>query len=517
MGTATITALAYVRVSTDEQAAEGHSLAAQIAECRRYAARQGWVLGAEYTDVLSGRRDDRPEYQSLLTEVRRLRAEGHPVAVTVAALDRFGRKLSERIRCREELKALGVETHSVREGGAVSDLVANVLGSVAQEESRRLGERVRATRDHLLRLGWKPPASPAWGYLWRAATDEERTMGAPSSVLDLDPITASYAREAFERAASGESVHSVTRWAADLPALARGERALGYGGIRQTLGAAVYCGRIDDRSEPDVLARPRGRWPALVSDTTWLAVQARIGGHAKMPRQATGRFLLAGLLRCPCSSRMVGAASGAVSRYACTARMRGASAANPACQSRVHGGQLDCGVLDAVAALLAPLASTDPRVRAELRRAWGAIGRPAEVAGLAQRRTALERDAKQARTRLTDAATLLVDGILDRAGYELARDRHQADLLAAEAELSRLGAARPAVTLPPLAEVLNLAGGWGEIIRAGSIPAQRELLGLLVAKVTPERLGRGKYRPLIEWTELGAALADVAEQAQQVA
>ena len=99
----------------------------------------------------------------------------------------------------------------------------------------------------------------------------------------------------------------------------------------------------------------------------------------------------------------------------------------------------------------------------------------------------------------------------------MARDRHQADLLAAEAELSRLGAARPVATLPPLAEVLTQAGGWGEIIAAGSIPAQRELLGLLVAKVTPERVGWGKYRPLIEWTELGAALADVAEQAQHVA
>ena len=60
----------------------------------------------EYTDVMSGRRDDRPHYQALLAEVRRLRAERRPVVVVVAALDRFGRKLLERVRCREELKAL---------------------------------------------------------------------------------------------------------------------------------------------------------------------------------------------------------------------------------------------------------------------------------------------------------------------------------------------------------------------------------------------------------------------------
>src|SRR5437764_14257633 len=86
---ATTTALIYTRVSTDEQASEGHSLDAQLAEARRYAARQQWIIGTEFQDVLSGKRDDRPQYQALLAEVRRLRAEGQPVAVVVAALDRF--------------------------------------------------------------------------------------------------------------------------------------------------------------------------------------------------------------------------------------------------------------------------------------------------------------------------------------------------------------------------------------------------------------------------------------------
>src|SRR5438045_4647935 len=159
-GTGLVTALIYTRVSTDEQAREGVSLDAQLSECRRYAARPGWVLGDEYQDILSGKLDDRPQYQALLAAVRRLRAEGRTVAVVVAALDRFGRKLLERVRCREELKVLGVATHSVREGGEVSDLVANILASVAQEESRRLGERVRASIRHISARGWHPAGSP---------------------------------------------------------------------------------------------------------------------------------------------------------------------------------------------------------------------------------------------------------------------------------------------------------------------------------------------------------------------
>jgi site-specific DNA recombinase len=119
-----VSALIYTRVSSDEQARESMSLEAQLADCRRYAAMQGWVLGSEYQDVLKGTRDDRPAYQALLSDVRRLRANGRAAAVVVAALDRFGRAILERVRSREELKLLGVPTHSVREGGEVSDIVA---------------------------------------------------------------------------------------------------------------------------------------------------------------------------------------------------------------------------------------------------------------------------------------------------------------------------------------------------------------------------------------------------------
>src|SRR5918997_5521905 len=93
------TALIYTRVSSDEQAREGLSLDAQLTACRRYAAERGWVLGDEYQDVLRGTRDDRPRYQALLAEVRRLRGDGRLAVVTVARLDRFGRRVLERVRC----------------------------------------------------------------------------------------------------------------------------------------------------------------------------------------------------------------------------------------------------------------------------------------------------------------------------------------------------------------------------------------------------------------------------------
>src|SRR3954454_1416584 len=93
------TALVYTRVSSDEQAREGVSLDVQLREGRQYVARQpGWVIGGEYQDVMSGSRDDRPRYQALLAQGRRLRAEGQAVVVVVMRLDRFGRKVLERVQ-----------------------------------------------------------------------------------------------------------------------------------------------------------------------------------------------------------------------------------------------------------------------------------------------------------------------------------------------------------------------------------------------------------------------------------
>src|SRR5918995_6989023 len=99
--TSVTTALIYTRVSSEEQAREGVSLDAQLTECRRYAVQHGWVLGSEFQDVLSGKRDDRWAYQALLTEVRRLRTERQLAVVVVFRLDRLGRRLLERVRCRE--------------------------------------------------------------------------------------------------------------------------------------------------------------------------------------------------------------------------------------------------------------------------------------------------------------------------------------------------------------------------------------------------------------------------------
>src|SRR5262249_13178645 len=154
--------------------------------------------------------------------------------------------------------------------------------SVAQEEIRRLGERVAAARSHIVRSGWAYPARTAFGYQLRDATPQERAQHAPLRVLEPDPLAVGTVQELFARAAAGESVRSVPGWMANLAQVARGRRSWCYASVRELLSSPTYVARPAE-GVADVLARPRGQWPALVDDATWKAVQERIASHQVMP------------------------------------------------------------------------------------------------------------------------------------------------------------------------------------------------------------------------------------------
>jgi DNA invertase Pin-like site-specific DNA recombinase len=505
------TALIYTRVSSDEQASEGVSLDAQLSEAQRYAAAHGWSLGKEYQDVMTGKRDDRPQYQRMLSDLRRLHAGGSRVVVIVAALDRLGRRLLEQVRCREEMKTLGVSVHSVRDGGEVSDLVANVLASVAQEEVRRLSERCSASHRYVAAKGWRKVGWVAWGYQWRDATPVERSTGAPAKVLEFNETEAPYVREAFQRAADGGTIRAVSIWIAGLPEAVRGGRTLSYPAVRRILMAPVYIARPQGGTADD----SPGHWPALVDDETWRRVQSQIASHARIPRQASGRYLLTGFLRCQkCGSRMSGASERRIpARYRCRATDRGAAASNPRCSEGITAAKLEVAVLSQIEDVVNTVTTDDAAFMVSLRREWRAIQEPAPREGPgAKTIQALTAVVAKAQERLKRAAVLLVDGDIDRPGYELLRDQAHSDLEAAQAELDRLGSVRAVgrPVLPPLDEVLSEAGGWMAALRGGDVIAAREVLGLLVSRIEPIRISHGKFDAAIGWTPLGETIRAIA-------
>ena len=503
-------ALIYGRVSKDEMARDSVSLDTQLTLCRRYiAGRPLWEVEGEYQDVMTGTRDDRPDYQRILADVRRLQSQGRNVVVVVSALDRFGRRLMERVRSREELKALGVATHSVREGGEVTDLVANILAVVAQEEVERLSRRVSDVKQHFRAGGWYPVGRCPWGYRLRPATEDERAQGAPKSVLEIDTLCSQYVVEAFQRVASGVSVRRVVAWLASLPPSARCGKILTYAVVRNVMSSPLYLGRFSD--EPDA---PLARWPAIIDDATFRMVQTRIQGHQKMPRQATNRYLLTGLLRCyRCGSRMAGwQRKGRPAYYRCNGYLRGAEAPDISCVTTVRASLVDDSVVAEVADLLDGLTSNDPDFRKALSAAWERLRQPARGLDSAERSRSLEQQATKVKRRLTRAAELFADGDLDKSGYDNLREKVRDDLDAINAELGRLAAQSPAPVLPPLPDVLQKLSAWSDALTAVDLSAQRDVLEIVIQKVRPVRVGRGTYEADIDWSTQGLALREATAQ-----
>jgi len=433
-----------------------------------------------------------------LAEARRLRAQNRGVAVVVRWLHRLGRQVLESVRCREEFKKLGVPIHSTGEGGEVSDFVANIMASVAEFELDQLSDRIVAVWDGITSKGCAKTTRAPWGYYWRPATDLERAQGAPKSVLAADATAAPYVKELFDRVASGVSIRSVQPWITTLPATVRGARNMSRKTLNDLLRSPVYIAR-PHHGDTDILSRPPAKWPALVSDETWTAVNNRLDAFSRAPRRLSNRFLLTGFIFCPaCGGRMRGQAP--QRRYRCGGT-DGVFEGNP-CWQTADMARVDNLVLTELGTLLQRL-TTDPNLQAALKRAWAHHQPQPHHKHTAEK---LQARIDTARASIDRATDLLIQRVIQKEAYDRAIQRAQSDADTARDELEVLRRTPAPVPLPPLSEVLHTAGSWATVLQGADVTAQRDVLAALVHRVVATREGRGRYRIAIAWTPLGQAL-----------
>jgi DNA invertase Pin-like site-specific DNA recombinase len=81
--------IAYYRVSTDKQGKSGLGLAAQRKAVADYLNGGSWELIGEFTEVESGKRDDRPQLERAIAACKKHRAR-----LIIAKLDRLSRNLA---------------------------------------------------------------------------------------------------------------------------------------------------------------------------------------------------------------------------------------------------------------------------------------------------------------------------------------------------------------------------------------------------------------------------------------
>ena len=136
--------IAYYRVSTDRQGRSGLGLEAQKERVDQLAVERGAEVIAEFVEVESGRKSDRPQLAAALAEARKRKA-----VVAVAKLDRLARDAELILRLSREAQANGMggflfcDLPDIDATTAAGRLILGVMGSVAEFESRRISERTK--------------------------------------------------------------------------------------------------------------------------------------------------------------------------------------------------------------------------------------------------------------------------------------------------------------------------------------------------------------------------------------
>ena len=196
----------YCRVSTQEQAVNGHSITEQQDRLTNYCKSRGWKDYKPYVDAgFSGAKTDRPALSKLLKDV-----ESHKVkTVLVYKLDRLSRSQKDTLMLIEDVfLANGCDFVSISENFDTSTplgrAMIGILAVFAQLEREQIKERMNMGKEARAKLGkYKGGGSVPVGYDY------------VDGKLIVNEYEAMQIREIHELYQQGYSIKAITQICAD--------------------------------------------------------------------------------------------------------------------------------------------------------------------------------------------------------------------------------------------------------------------------------------------------------------
>lgn len=306
--TATRRAIGYCRVSTAEQAGERHSsLPEQDQRIQAYCTDHGFAHVGAFTDVASGRRDDRAGYNRMVKHA----LDGHADVVVVRWLDRFGRNPREILRRVWQLQEAGVEVVATDED-LQQEIVLLVKAWSAGQESRRNAERVMTTMlaaakkgVHFGRApyGFKRVVLPTGMVTFDHDPEEVAAIREMARLVTQENL--GYKAVADRLSASGFPARSRRGWASEV--------------VRKVLSSPTLVGRMVYGQVPkkgnigSEVVTIEGYFEAVLTPAEWDAVQQRLAIRRETTprgRAALSPYLLSGIAQCGhCGAGLIGSMS----------------------------------------------------------------------------------------------------------------------------------------------------------------------------------------------------------------
>jgi DNA invertase Pin-like site-specific DNA recombinase len=219
--------VAYYRVSTQKQGRSGLGLEAQREAVETYLNGGKWSIAAEFTEVESGKRADRPEFAKALAACRL-----HRATLVIAKLDRLARN----VHFVASLMESGVEFVAADNPHA-NKLTIHILVAMAEHEAEMISARTKAALAAAKKRG-----VTLGGFRGKVPTAKHRTLSTAALRRKADGRAADLAPAIKELQAGG---------AASLRAIAA---ALNDKCIPTARGSgkwsAVQVARVLDRIDP---------------------------------------------------------------------------------------------------------------------------------------------------------------------------------------------------------------------------------------------------------------------------
>lgn len=285
-----IQAVIYARFSSHKQREE--SIEGQVRVCKEYAASKNMNVVGMYADrAISGRTDDRPDFQRMIADSKRKLFQ----VILVWKGDRIARNRQDKAHYRQELKKNGVIIKSVTEAIPNTPegiILESVLDGMDEYYSASLAINTkRGMRENALAAKHNGGAVP-FGFL---LDDDKRYIEDP----DKAPLVA----EMFDLFAKGAMLSEIQRSLSERAIKRPSGKDFTINAVRSLLQNRKYTGLY---MYDDVIIK--GGCPQLITEEIFEMAQKRFKDYSQKRSSATPvNFRLTGKLVCgKCQETMAG-------------------------------------------------------------------------------------------------------------------------------------------------------------------------------------------------------------------
>lgn len=282
----------YARFSSHSQTEQ--SIEGQLKVCYEYAAQHDYKVVGEYIDrAISGKTDNRPQFQKMIADSKKRLFEG----VLVYQLDRFARNRYDSAQYKHELRKNGVRVLSAKEN--ISDdasgiLIESVLEGMAEYYSAELAQKIKRGMDINGEKCLVTGGGTALGYKIDKATKK----------YVVDEATAPVVKRIFEMYADGATVADICRYMNSHGVKTSRGNEFNKNSLRKMLTNKRYIGIYTYKGK-----ETPGGMPQIIDEKLFQQVQDKMQKNKKAPARARAKeeYLLTTKLFCGyCKEMMTG-------------------------------------------------------------------------------------------------------------------------------------------------------------------------------------------------------------------